>query len=176
MWISKYEYQRDKELSQRSLHHCYSSPNEPLKKPVTLEPDVNKPSQKLNLQVKLLIGQQTQGVIKSIIQSRGRIFPSSLVSMRFWFVSRFWGESQRRRRACPLSLPLSRDPGWCVVSAAHYHPMVPGGLTHIGPASLPSINWSLSPLQFSSQLRSMLITEPGNSEQGPLLDTLIKLF
>ena len=51
--------------------------------------------------------------------------------------------------------------------------------SHIGPASLPSINWSLSPLQVSSQLRSMLITEPGEPETepaSPLLDTLIKVF
>ena len=175
MWISKYEYQRDKELSQRSLHHCYSSPNEPLKKPVTLEPDVNKPSQKLNLQVKLLIGQQTQGVIKSIIQSRGRIFPSSLVSMRFWFVSRFWGESEAEgvSRMSP-SLPR---PGWCPRLT-----ITPGSRwSHIGPASLPSINWSLSPLQFSSQLRSMLIIlwarrTRDRAHTSPLLDTLIKVF
>ena len=99
-----------------------------IEKPVTLEPDVNKTTQKINLQVKLLIGQQTLSVIKSIIQRRGRIVPSTGPAARFEWdfdVSRGFETRQSRGwRACLRSQWISPSPGTRVVSSV----LVPGGL------------------------------------------------
>ena len=76
----------------------------------------------------------TMGVIKSIIQCRGRIVPSSLIWMRFWCVWRVWEEEGGVSHVSILvNIYL---PGTLVTLV----------VSHWTIGSLPSINWSLSPL------------------------------